>query len=184
MLAELLLEAGLLQFGRFINGENSDPVRISLEMLPSYPDIVLHLAEVAAQLIADHQIERLVCTSAALPFGLALSLKTRIPLVYSRGNNEPPIYDLVGAYDVGHPTALLTNILDSETHLVNSIANARRVGLNVTRVVAILQIVPISTLSVLPLVNLSELIATLQQRGILPCEQANAVQEWIATHEN
>jgi hypothetical protein len=63
-----LLEAGLLQFGRF--GSEATPVRLSLEMLPAYPDVLAQITASAAEIIRQQQPDQLVCAAEAVPLGV------------------------------------------------------------------------------------------------------------------
>lgn len=96
-----MLRAGLVQFGLF--GPDGAPVKLNCELLPAYPDILAQVAASAAEIATQPLPDRLVCTAQAVPLGVALSLRTGVPLVYSRGSDGPGVEDLVGAYDVGHP---------------------------------------------------------------------------------
>src|SRR5690349_104106 len=112
-LVTLLMDAGLLQFGSFIEQGKETPFRANFEMMPSYPDVLSQVANELARLIPrgaeddavtpENTIDHLLCTWDSLPLGVALSLRTNVPLVYSRGSSAEPVHDLVGAYDIGHP---------------------------------------------------------------------------------
>ena len=76
-LTSLLIEAGLLQFGLFVvDPGRTMPFRISLELLPSYPDILSKLADGLAASMARLYADRLLCPADSLPSGVALSLRT------------------------------------------------------------------------------------------------------------
>src|SRR5262249_12762411 len=124
----------------------------------------------------------LLSTADSIPFGVAVSLQTGIPLVYSQGTHQPPIHDLVGAYDLAHPTTLVTNILDNPTPLIHLAHNAKRVGLDVQRTIAILDLQttpPTQELQTISSLHLSEIANELANTGDIPEQHAKAVNEWI-----
>jgi orotate phosphoribosyltransferase len=175
-LLQLIIDAGLVQFGRFASDGSTAPVQFHLDMLASYPDVLEAAAKALSSKIPS--TERLLCISEALPLGVALALKTGIPLIYSRGGEKEPVYDLVGAYDIGHPTTLVVNIAGQSDygHLLTS---ARRVGLDVQSVAAVINVGAESELPLTSLLHLSDVVDTLHERGILPHGQAIAVRAWI-----
>ena len=179
-LARRLLDAGLIQFGWFQHGETTLPFSLGLDMLASYPDILDQAAGEAQIVLSSLNATRLLATPDALPFGVAVSLCTGIPLVYSRGAGETPVFDLIGAYDIGHPTVLLTNSIgwnDPPTELVKG---ARRVGLEVHTAITILEAQPISAdFSVIPLLSLTDIARNLEAKGQLPAAHAQAVLQTL-----
>lgn len=182
-LTGLMLEAGLLQFGWF--EPEGIPLRLSLEMLPAYPDILAQI--VAEGMKHTSNMNRLVCTIDALPLGVGLSLKTNIPLVYSRGSGEAPYHDLVGAYDIGHPALLLVNALDNTESTTKLIHKARSVGLQIQYIVAIMdlgipEIAP--DIEVYTLLSLENEIQALIAEGRLASGQGQAVLNWLKESAN
>ncbi len=180
--AQLLLDAGLIQFGWFQRDGALCPFSLDLDMIASYPRALERAAVEAQAALAGVQVDRLLCTADAVPFGTALSLRTGIPLVYSRGSTDAPVFDLVGAYDIGHPAALVTNALGWGHFPADLIKGARRVGLEVHTIVPILEArhdpAP-DGLSILPLLRLADLAHELHAAGQLAPEHAQAVSDWL-----
>jgi hypothetical protein len=132
-------------------------------------------------------IERLLCISQAVPLGVALSIRTGIPLVYSQGSNQPGVFDLVGAYDVGHPAALVVNSWQSDEIVLNLIDKAQRVGLEIEIVLAIVNLhgyEPADQLTVISLFNLTDVVGQLVEDKRLPMGQAQAVQRWLSLRQH
>lgn len=175
-LLQLLTETGLIQFGRFPRDGTIVPIQFHLEMLASYPD-VLHLAagELTQKIPA---VERLVCIHDTVPLGVALALNTGIPLVYSQGGAQDPVHDLVGAYDIGHPTVLITNVAGMTSHS-KLLTSVRRVGLDVRSIMAVIDLGTASDLPITALLHLPEIVDMLVERDALPKGQARAVKDWI-----
>jgi hypothetical protein len=190
-LVTLLMDAGLLQFGSFIvNGEDR-PFRANLEMLPSYPDVLSQATEELALLMPgsvgdnsapdEPHVDHLLCTWNSLPLAVTLSLRTGVPLVYSRGSSAEPVHDLVGAYDIGHPAVLFTNVFDDAEPIERLAASGRRVGLDVGLMLTLLDIgvATIDGIRRLALLRLPDVVADLLEAGMLPGGQGRAVLDWI-----
>jgi hypothetical protein len=177
-LSRALLQAGLIQFGWYVPDDR--PYRLHLHMLPSYPMILRQAAEAGADAVQG--ADRLLATADSVPLGVALSLVTGVPLVYSQGTGAAAVHDLVGAYDIGHPALLVTNQISAENHIADLVAGARHVGLMVDRTLALVMcsMPPISeTLSVSGLVHLPEVVQRLAEQGELPPLHAQAVLGWL-----
>jgi hypothetical protein len=177
MLGDLLLRAGLLQFGRFAYGGEWQPYQFKLELLPSYPDILEHLTDLSLPLIKD--VDHLVCPLSALPFGISLSLRTGIPLVYSDSGSS-----LVGAYDIGHPALLVANNLHAAPDLKRLIVHARHVGLDIQKALIIADEGrrKLDEVEVEALLDLSEIVTSFIQAGRLPAGQGWLVLDWLNLH--
>ena len=136
-------EAGLVQFGRFEQPDGAIwPVAVRLEWLPSYPALLQQAAAAVQPLLAKTDVDRLLTTQAAIPLGVALSLRSGLPMVYPYGaaRDYTAAYVIEGAYDVGHPTVLLANMLVDATQADAITAVARKVGLDVGAVLAVLDL--------------------------------------------
>lgn len=179
-LTQLLLETGLIQFGRF--GHTSEPIRFSLDMLPSYPDALQIVVEQAIPVLAQLQVNRLISAADSVPFGVAMGMASSVPLVYSRGSSENPAHDLVGACDIGHPALLLTNVLRDWDAVSRLAANARKVGLEVQTILAIVDLgiaTDLRDTQVFALLSLPTVIEELLDGEYLPRAHGQALRNWI-----
>lgn len=180
-LKDSLLSAGLIQFGHFVRQGEVAPVVFSFQLLPSYPGILRGLAGTVAQSIPIGA-HFLVSTADSLPLGLAVSFHAGLPLVYSRGKDDAPTFDLIGAYDVGHPAVIVTNVHDSPGRIERLAAQCQRVGLEVTGVACLLSLVPAdpqARLRVSASLDLPRLLDDLVADGRLTTGQAAAVRRWL-----
>lgn len=137
-LIEMLYSSGLIQLGNFAQPDGTrSPMLLRFDLLASYPAILDAVAEALAPLLRPAP-SRLLCAWDAVALGTALALKTGIPLVYSRGIQDAPVQDLVGAYDIGHQTILLLPEANRYTAAgsIGLIARARSVGLDVVGIVS------------------------------------------------
>jgi hypothetical protein len=179
-IADLLLEAGLIQFGYFTQGNQTLPLRLSLNLLPAYPQVLNRVAEQLVKEAAKYHIERFLCDAESLPTGVAVSLLSGIPLVYSQGGAREAVYDLIGAYDVGHPTALILNVLENQQKITRLSNAARRVGLEVRAVCVVVTIHPLDSVGS-ALVDIGTLTRELVSQQRLSQQHGDAVVNWLAT---
>lgn len=172
-----IMDAGLLQFGLFRRGDHDVPLQTAFDMLASYPALLRDLASEGQRIVGSEQYDHLLCPHDAIAFGTALSLATDISLVYSRGRGEAPVYDLVGAYDIGHPALLVANVWDDEAGRLA--AAAQRVGLEVRAALVILDIgqQPDDT-KFGALLHLPDVLEALVAAEQLPQGLAAAVRKW------
>ena len=175
-LLQHMIESGMIQFGRFPRNGVSVPVQFHFDMLASYPDVLdAAVTELSRSL---PPVDRLVCPIDSVPLGVALALKTGVPLVYSRGGTQDAVHDLVGAYDIGHPAVFVTNVAGM-TDYSALLSSVRRVGLDVRSTLALVNYE--TAPDVTALFRLDEIVDVLVERGSLPGGQAEAVRQWLIT---
>jgi orotate phosphoribosyltransferase len=179
-IAELLIEAGLLQFGRFETLHGWRPFTLNLEYLPSYPQVLAAITTETVALLPE--VEYMLAMADAVPYGIAVGVALHKPVVYSRGSDAAPVADLVGAYDIGHSGALLTSVLDDGKALRRLAANARSVGVDARVAVAILDLgyAKVPDMEMHALVRLPDAVTRLADECLIPSGQVDAVRAWIA----
>jgi hypothetical protein len=172
-LYSLLMETGLVQFGLF--GEEEALYKVHPQLLPSYPDVLTVFASQAKAYLPAN-IDRLLCLPDSLPFGVALSLETQIPLVYSLGTKAAGVHDLIGAYDVGHPACLLLNTWPDDATVQGVIHKAEAVGLQIEAVMVLfsLNLLEFSH-PVHVMVDVSMMLQSRAEEGVLPAQLAQTI---------
>ncbi|MCU0496964.1 MAG: hypothetical protein MUF87_06385 [Anaerolineae bacterium] len=170
-----LIKDGLLQFGHFVDGDQSTPLRVVLEMLPSYPETLQLAAEVIATRLASYAIDRLLVPNDSVALGTAVSLKTGLPLVYSQGKGKNPRDDLIGAYDIGHPTAVILHTWEKTRQ--NFTLGEQQVGLEVKVILPLVSLAPKVQAGV---IDLGEMMEYLIGLGMIPKGQGEAVVKWVS----
>jgi uridine monophosphate synthetase len=185
-----LARAGLVQFGRFErpNGE-AWPVMVNLLWLPSYPALLRDVAAALVPTLDGIAADRVLTTVEALPIGVALSLRADMPLVYPYGEvrDYTTAYAIEGAYDVGHPTLLLSDVLIDARQANQIAAMARKVGLEVNGVLAVVDLglgarEELESIGhvVRSALRLSDMLPVLAEAGLLPLTMRETVEAWIA----
>lgn len=176
-LAFQLVETGLIQYGLFAQAGAVKPFQHQLGMLASYPELLRAAAhQLAAQV---YGADRLLCTRDSLPLAVAVALETNIPLVISGEDGSTGPRDLVGAFDIGHPAALIALTLDDVP--IPLLGHAHRFGLEVCRICALLEAEPRALpIAASALIRLPELTSRLVAGKRLPAGQGRAVLDWLA----
>jgi orotate phosphoribosyltransferase len=185
-----LARAGLVQFGRF-ERPNGDiwPVMVNLLWLPSYPALLGDVAAALAPLLDGIAADRLLTTVEALPIGVALSLRADMPLVYPYGEvrDYTAAFAIEGAYDVGHPTLLLSDVLIDARQANQITALARKVGLEVRGVLAVVDLglgareeLDSAGYVVRCALRLGDMLPALAGAGLLPPTMRDTVEAWLA----
>ena len=185
-----LAQAGLIQFGRFVQPDDTIwPVAVHLRWLPSYPALLRAVAAALVPLLDGIEADRVLTTADATPIGVALSLASDLPLVYPFGEvrDYTAAFAIEGAYDVGHPTLLLADVLADPDQARGIVALAGRVGLDVSAVLAVLDLglgaserLAADGYTVRYLRALADLLPVLETEGLLPPAMRAAVEVWLA----
>lgn len=189
-LETLLLKYGLVQFGRFTAPDGDVmPFKLNLDLLAAYPEALAAAADEVVVGMRSHnvQVERLLCPVGALPLATLVSHKVGVPLVYSRGRGEPPPRDLVGAYDLDHPTLFITDAYVGWENHAALLSAAARVGLRVTDAFALVdagnptrrEAGPVNWLGLFSVDVVAHVAA---QLGVVPGRVVEQVSNWYLEH--
>ncbi|HLA43976.1 MAG TPA: hypothetical protein VJZ27_11095 [Aggregatilineales bacterium] len=190
-LIEHYTEAGIIQFGRFEQPDGSfAPVSLNFLLLPSFPALMQATAKALLPLLQSIHADRLLSTLDAIPLGAVLSVESAIPLTYPHGEAKTytSAFVIEGAYDVGHPTALLTYTLVDSSDAQSIMQSARKVGLNVRDVLCLFSIgergiqeLATENVRVHALFDFADALDILQAQGILPSTFRNYLHTWLQT---
>lgn len=137
MIAQELLRIGVVRFGHFEDSGKARPIALDLGLLPSYPATLRRIAGALAPLVEVESLTHLLTTPAATPIGVALGLHTGLPVIYPAPGDPA---SLEGAYDYDVPTILLTDVLADGAAETRLIAHARKQGLDVEALVAVIDL--------------------------------------------
>jgi orotate phosphoribosyltransferase len=120
---------------------------------------------------------------------VALSLHTDLPMVYISGEvrDYTAAFAIEGAYDVGHPTVLLSDLLLDATQASAITALAQRVGLEVHTILSVLDIglgareaLVAAGYTLRCALVLHEMLPMFQEQGLIPPVMRASVEGWMA----
>jgi orotate phosphoribosyltransferase len=183
------LAAGLIQFGRF-GGQNGEvaPLSLNFLLLPSFPALMQQTARALVPLLESTPANRILAARQAIPLGAALAIESGVPLTYPYGEAKSytNAFVIEGAYDVGHPTALLTDALADAEDVVALLEPARKVGLNIIDVLCLftvgtrgLDALAAQNIRVHTLLSFGDALAALDDRHGLTNSLKGHVAAWL-----
>lgn len=134
-------QVGIIQFGNFPTETPPAPVAFQFLLLPSFPVLMKSTVEALVPFFSlNSQQDRFMTTRNTIALGGVLATYSGMPMLFPHG----PSLDYTGAFaiegtaDVGNPITLLTDVLMDGANELELAVQAKRVGLPVERVVAIL----------------------------------------------
>ncbi len=186
-----LYRIGAFKFGDFtLKSGIRSPFYIDLRLLVSYPDVLEMAADAIFGVTQHVTYQRLAAIPyAALPIGVALSLRTRKPLIYTRKERkEYGTASLIeGDYQPGENVLLVDDVLTRGDSKLEAIAPLRVAGLNVIDIAVLLDREGggVETLAahgyrVYAALKLTEMIAALNDAGKINTEQHQTILGWLA----
>ncbi len=132
-----LYQKGLIQFGRFYVLNDILAVRFHLELLPSYPRLHSKVVQLFIEKVdRSIQLDYVLATYDAIPLGTMIADALKLPLLMQFNSGTTPASRIIGSYDIGHPTLIISNSSDNLDILLS---DCTRVGLEVEKILAIVQ---------------------------------------------
>jgi len=135
MILQSLYKAGLIQFGNFEDVQGIKTVKYSLEYLPSYPQLLLEIATAIKVDAENYQYDYILAKSGSISLGTLVGYLLQYPVVFENITGSTPANRIIGSYDTGHPTILITNTVDE--YLEQLVSDADKVGLEVEQIISI-----------------------------------------------
>lgn len=170
-----LYRCGVIQFGLF----GDSPLRLNFGLLPSYPSLLATISEQLAAKITVDETQKILCSIEAIAISTLISQRTSIPLIYAQERYSSAAQDIIGAYDVGHPTAVICNVWMGEEAIDKLITKAKQGGLNVQQILCVVTVPQLTeTDQVHALWSLQEILETLHSGAIINEHQVRAVIDW------
>ena len=137
-----LVDLAAVKFGDFTlaSGQRS-PIYIDLRLLVSDPALLIKAADAYAAIVNNLDADRLAgIPYAALPIGTAVSLRTGIPLIYTRKEVKTHGLgkDVEGLWKPGERVVIIEDLITSGGSVIKSIERLRALGLIVEDVVVLI----------------------------------------------
>ncbi len=141
-IAQALIDANVVKFGEFtlVSGIVS-PVYVDLRVLPSYPESMIIIAEELVKVVKKLNPEVIAgAEMAGIPLATAISLKTKIPMIYVR--KQPKSYGtrerIEGVLKKGAKTILVDDMATNAFSKLKFIEGIKQSGGVVEDVVIVL----------------------------------------------
>jgi len=189
-LAEGLLEAGCIKFGRFtLKSGVESPIYIDLRRLVAYPRLLSQVAEAYIPILEKLAFDQLAALPyAALPIASAISLKTGWPLLYPR--KEAKAYgtkaDIEGVYQPGEKVVVIDDLISTGGSKFEGIARLESAGLRVEDVVVLIDRSADGGAELVErgyrlqaVTTIGELLAEYEQAGKIEARQIAAVRAFL-----
>lgn len=172
-LIDELLGAGLVQFGAFAGDEKTFSCRLRMDMLASYPRALKLAAEAITSALSGQTFDRLLCTHDSQPLATLISQMTGIPLVIHSGVLGNPVHQLIGAYDIGHPTALISMTAAYPNGFISRLLNeAAGVGLSCSDWIVLIDTDGSNNAVRQPVITLKDITGWMVSQGEISAETA------------
>jgi uridine monophosphate synthetase len=142
LLADALLAAGCVKFGRFtLKSGLQSPIYLDLRQLVAYPALLAQVAQAYARLLQGLAFDRLAALPyAALPIGTAVSLAGNWPMIYPR--REAKSYgtgaEIEGVRNAGERVVIIDDLATTGGSKFEAIEKLTAAGLAVEDVVVLI----------------------------------------------
>lgn len=141
-IAKALVDANVVKFGEFTLASGLvSPIYVDLRVLPSYPDSMAVISEELAKVVKKLNPEVVAgAETAGIPLATAISLKTKIPMIYVR--KQPKSYGtkemVEGVLKKGAKSVLVDDMATNAFSKLKFINGIRQSGGIVENVVIVL----------------------------------------------
>ena len=190
LLALALYRIGALQFGEFtLKSGISSPFYIDMRLLVSAPEVLEQAADALFQITQNLVYDRLAAIPyAALPIGVALSLRTRKPLVYVRKERKDygTAKQIEGNYLAGERLLLIDDVITRGDSKLEAIAPLTAAGLRIIDIAVLLDresggvtMLEARGYRVHAVLTLTEMITILHEAAKIETEQYQSVLDWL-----
>jgi uridine monophosphate synthetase len=189
-LADRLLEAGCVRFGRFtLKSGLQSPIYIDLRRLAAHPRLLEMVAEAYLPLLKGLDFDHLApLPYAALPIGTAISLLGGWPMVYPR--KEPKSYgtgvEVEGEFSPGERVVVIDDLVTTGGSKFEAIEKLTSAGLRVEDVVVLIdrqsgarQALESAGLRLHAVYNLSQLLDYWGRTSKVDSESLGAVRDFL-----
>ena len=131
-IAKALTDANVVKFGEFTLASGmKSPIYVDLRVLPSYPDSMATVTEELVKVVKKLKPEVIAgAETAGIPLSTAISIKTRIPMIYVR--KRPKSYGtqemIEGVLEKGAKTILIDDMATNAFSKIKFVDGIKQAG--------------------------------------------------------
>jgi orotate phosphoribosyltransferase len=185
-IAKALTDANVVKFGEFTLASGiKSPIYVDLRILPSYPESMAIVAEELVKAAKKLKPEVIAgAETAGIPLAAAISLKTKIPMIYVR--KKPKTYGtqemVEGILNKGAKTILIDDMATNAFSKLMFVEGIRHAGGVVNDVLIVLdreqggvEALAKENVKLHSLITLKELLNYMQEQGMIDEKKLNEV---------
>ena len=192
--AKALVDANVVKFGEFTLASGiKSPIYVNLRVLPSYPDSMLTIADELSKAIRKIKPDIVAgAETAGIPLSTAISLKTKIPMIYVR--KRPKGYGMnqliEGELNGGQKVVLVDDMATNAFSKLSFIQGIRQAGGVVEDVVIVLdreqggvEALAKEKVRLHSLITLKELLDYMQDKELIDEDQYNQILSYLENNK-
>lgn len=188
--AKALVEAKVVEFGEFTLASGIiSPIYINIRVLPSYPESMVIITDELSKLVKKMEVDVIAgAETAGIPLSTAISLKTKIPMIYVR--KKPKGYGMnqliEGRLQKGQRVVLVDDMATNAFSKLNFVQGVRQAGGIIKDVLIVLDreqggadALAKENVNLHSLITLRELLEHMQNKGIIGEEQYQKILDYL-----
>ena len=189
-IAKALIDANVVKFGEFTLASGmKTPIYVDLRILPSYPESMEIVTEDLVKLVKKLKPDVVAgAETAGIPLATAISLKTKIPMIYVR--KRPKIYGTMemieGVLQKNANVVLIDDMATNAYSKLKFIDGIRQSGGNVKDVVIVLdreqggvEALSKEGVKLHSLITLKELLSYMKENNMIDENKYNEILDYL-----
>ncbi len=192
--AKALVESNIVKFGEFtLSSGIKSPIYVNLRVLPSYPESMLIIADELSKIIKKIKPDVVAgAETAGIPLSTAISLKTKIPMIYVR--KRPKGYGMnqliEGELNRGQKVVLVDDMATNAFSKLGFIQGIRQAGGIVEDVVIVLdreqggvEALAKEKVQLHSLITLKDILAYMQDKELIDEDRYNQIMLYLENNK-
>ena len=188
--AKALTDSNVVKFGEFalVSG-NISPIYVDLRVLPSYPDSMAIITEELVKIVKKLNPDVIAgAETAGIPLATAISLKTKIPMIYVR--KRPKSYGtqemIEGILKQGQKTVLIDDMATNAFSKLKFVDGIKQAGGVVEDVLIVLdreqggvEALASENITLHSLITLKELLSYMKANNLIDDNKYNEILDYL-----
>ena len=189
-IAKALSDANVIKFGEFTLASGIvSPIYVDLRVLPSYPEVMQIVTEELVKVVKKLKPEVVAgAETAGIPLAMAISLKTKIPMVYVR--KKPKRYGTMemieGVLKKGQKTILIDDMATNAFSKIRFIDGIKHAGGVINDVLIVLdreqggvEALAKENVKLYSLITLKELLGYMKENKMIDDNKYNKILNYL-----